>query len=56
MKDTLPKQLTIKLVNFGEQRVYVTNEDWPTKFSVRGYAVQANGIETVAAAWNSVEE
>jgi hypothetical protein len=28
----------------------------PTKFSVRGYAVQANGFETVAAAWNSVKE
>jgi hypothetical protein len=28
----------------------------PTKFSVRGYAVQANEFETVAAAWDSVKE
>jgi hypothetical protein len=37
----------------GSLAIYATYEE--TLFSVRGYAVQANGFETVEAAWNSVK-
>ena len=35
----------------GTVAIYATYP--PTQFSVRGYAVQANGFDTVAAAWDS---